>query len=225
MMTARRDDYTAPVEDDHQANYDLERSGGSAATSEIAQRLAIAPASVSGMIRRLADQGLLEHERYRGVRLTDNGRRVALRMIRRHRIIEAYLTQMLGYAWDRVHDEAERLEHAASDELVDRMASALGEPEVDPHGDPIPTREGLIDERVHRTLEQLPPGERGRVVSVSDRDGARLRYLGELGLTPGEEVEVVDRAPFDGPIAIRVAGELRQIGRALASIVRVESAS
>jgi DtxR family Mn-dependent transcriptional regulator len=225
MMTARRDDYTAPVEDYLKAIYELERTGGSAATTEIAQRLAIAPASVSGMIRRLADQGLLEHERYRGVRLTDNGRRVALRMIRRHRIIEAYLTQMLGYAWDRVHDEAERLEHAASDELVDRMASALGEPEVDPHGDQIPTREGLIDERVHRTLEQLPPGERGRVVSVSDRDGARLRYLGELGLTPGEEVEVVDRAPFDGPIAIRVAGELRQIGRALASIVRVESAS
>lgn len=225
MMTARRDDYTAPVEDYLKAIYELERSGGSAATTEIAQRLAIAPASVSGMIRRLAEQGLLEHERYRGVRLTDEGRRVALRMIRRHRIIEAYLTQMLGYPWDRVHDEAERLEHAASDELVDRMATALGEPEVDPHGDPIPTREGVIDERVHRTLDQLAPGEWGRVVSVSDRDGARLRYLGELGLKPGEEVAVVERAPFDGPISVRIGGELYQIGRGLAVIVRVEAAS
>ena len=225
MMTARRDDYTAPVEDYLKAIYALERSGGSAATNEIAQRLNIAPASVSGMIRRLADQGLLEHERYRGVRLTDAGRRVALRMIRRHRIIEAYLTQTLGYPWDRVHDEAERLEHAASDELVDRMATALGEPNVDPHGDPIPTRDGVIDERIHHTLDQLPPGAHGRVASVSDRDGARLRYLGELGLTPGEEVEVVERAPFDGPISVRVRGAIRQIGRTLAAIVRIEAAS
>ncbi len=224
MKPERREDYTAPVEDYLKVIYELERSGGSAATNEIAQRLAIAPASVSGMIRRLADQGLLEHERYRGVRLTDEGRRVALRMIRRHRVIEAYLTQSLGYAWDRVHDEAERLEHAASDELVDRMAAALGEPQVDPHGDPIPTREGTIDERVHRTLDELHPGERGRVVSVSDRDGARLRYLGELGLTPGVDVEVVDRAPFDGPISLRVAGANQRIGPGLAAIVRVQSA-
>lgn len=222
MMTARRDDFTAPVEDYLKAIYELERVGGAAATTEIAQRLEIAPASVSGMIRRLADQGLLEHERYRGVRLTDDGRRVALRMIRRHRIIEAYLTQRLGYPWDRVHDEAERLEHAATDELVDRMASALGEPKVDPHGDPIPTREGEIDESVHRTLAELRPGESGRVVSVSDRDGARLRYLGELGLTPGVEVEVIERAPFDGPIAVRVRGARQQIGPGLASIVRVQ---
>jgi DtxR family Mn-dependent transcriptional regulator len=222
-MMSRRDDYTAPVEDYLKAIYALERAGGSAATNDIAERLAIAPASVSGMIRRLADQGLLEHERYRGVRLTEEGRRVALRMIRRHRIIEAYLTQSLGYPWDRVHDEAERLEHAASDELVDRMAAALGDPDFDPHGDPIPTRDGVIDERVHRTLDQLPLGERSRVASVSDRDGARLRYLGELGLTPGEEVEVVERAPFDGPLSVRVRGAIRQIGRGLASIVRVEA--
>jgi DtxR family Mn-dependent transcriptional regulator len=224
MRPERREDYTAPVEDYLKVIYELGRSGGSAATNEIAQRLAIAPASVSGMIRRLADQGLLEHERYRGVRLTDEGRRVALRMIRRHRVIEAYLTQSLGYEWDRVHDEAERLEHAASDELVDRMAAALGEPQVDPHGDPIPTREGTIDERVHRTLDELRPGERGRVVSVSDRDGARLRYLGELGLTPGVDVEVLERAPFDGPISLRVAGENQLIGPGLAAIVRVQSA-
>ena len=133
MMTIRNpDDVTAPVEDYLKVIYEIERLSGAAATTDIAHRLAIAPASVSGMVRRLAEQGLLAHERYRGVRLTDEGRRIALRMLRRHRIIEAYLTQALGYAWDRVHDEAERLEHAASDELVDRMAAAMGEPSVDP---------------------------------------------------------------------------------------------
>ncbi|HVL62504.1 MAG TPA: metal-dependent transcriptional regulator, partial [Microbacterium sp.] len=137
---------SAPVEDYLKAIYDLERSGSAAGTNELAARLGIAPASVSGMVRRLADQGLITHERYRGVRLTDEGRRAALRTIRRHRIIEAYLTQALGYAWDLVHDEAERLEHACSDELVDRMAAAIGEPLHDPHGDPIPTREGTVDE-------------------------------------------------------------------------------
>ena len=124
MMTGRvTGDYTAPVEDYLKVIYEIERRGNAAATNDIAQQLSIAPASVSGMVRRLADQGLLEHERYRGVRLTESGRRVALRTIRRHRVIEAYLMHALGYAWDRVHDEAERLEHAASDELIDRMAS------------------------------------------------------------------------------------------------------
>ena len=127
MMTGRAaGDYTAPVEDYLKVIYEIERRGSAAATNDIAQQLSIAPASVSGMVRRLADQGLLEHERYRGVRLTDAGRRVALRTIRRHRVIESYLTHALGYAWDRVHDEAERLEHAASDELIDRMAAAIG---------------------------------------------------------------------------------------------------
>jgi DtxR family transcriptional regulator, Mn-dependent transcriptional regulator len=136
----RTESLTAPVEDYLKAIYTIGRGSGPAATNEIAQRLAIAPASVSGMVRRLADQGLLAYERYRGVKLTDSGRRAALRTLRRHRVIEAYLSLALDYPWDRVHDEAERLEHAASDELVDRMAATIGEPEVDPHGAPIPTR-------------------------------------------------------------------------------------
>ena len=224
MMTARSpEEYTAPVEDYLKAIYELERATGAAGTTEIAQRLAIAPASVSGMIRRLADQGLLAHERYRGVRLTDEGRRVALRMIRRHRVIETYLLRALGYAWDRVHDEAERLEHAASDELIDRMAAAIGEPAVDPHGAPIPTRDGEIDERDHRSLADLEPGRAGRVVQVSDDDGARLRYLGGLGLVPGAQVTVVDRAPFGGPITVRVGAGECQVGPALAAVVMVET--
>jgi DtxR family Mn-dependent transcriptional regulator len=220
-MMLERDEVTAPVEDYLKAIYELERSAGAAATSDIADRLQIAPASVSGMVRRLADQGLLTHERYHGVRLTEEGRRLALRTIRRHRVIEAYLMHAMGYPWDLVHEEAERLEHAASDALIDRMAELIGEPDVDPHGAPIPTREGEIDERWLRSLAELSAGDRGLVANVSDRDGARLRYLAELGLTPGASFEILERAPFDGPITLKVDGMSRQIGPALANIVRV----
>jgi DtxR family transcriptional regulator, Mn-dependent transcriptional regulator len=214
---------TAPAEDYLKAIYDLERSGNAAGTNEIAAQLAIAPASVSGMVRRLAEQGLIEHERYHGARLTEAGRRAALRTLRRHRIIEAYLAQALGYAWDRVHDEAERLEHAASDELIDRMAAAIGEPARDPHGAPIPTREGAVDEPQLTSIDELAVGERARVRRVSDRDGDRLRYLAELGMTPGTTFEVVERAPFDGPITIELPnGARRSVGRVLARQVLVE---
>jgi DtxR family transcriptional regulator, Mn-dependent transcriptional regulator len=223
-VTAARQlpELTGPVEDYLKAIYELERGGGTAGTNEIAGRLAIAPASVSGMLRRLAEQGLITHERYRGVRLTDEGRRAALRTIRRHRIIESYLSQALGYPWDRVHDEAERLEHAASDELIDRMAAAIGEPEHDPHGAPIPSREGTVDERDLETLATRTEGESVRVLRVSDKDGERLRYLAELGITPGTVLRVVSRAPFGGPITLSVGRDERQVGPALAEHVLVE---
>lgn len=131
---------TGPVEDYLKTIYELETLYGSAPTNDIAQRLSVAPASVSGMVRRLADQGWLKYERYRGVRLTDQGRRAALRTLRRHRILESYLVHALGYTWKNVHNEAERLEHAVSEELIDRMAKALGDPAHDPHGAPIPAR-------------------------------------------------------------------------------------
>lgn len=136
---------TAPVEDYLKVIYDLESISGSAPTNDIAHRLSIAPASVSGMVRRLAEQGWLQYERYRGVKLTPQGRRAALRTVRRHRIIETYLVHALGYTWQQVHDEAERLEHAASEELVDRMARALGDPAHDPHGAPIPSRQECFE--------------------------------------------------------------------------------
>ncbi len=215
---------TAPAEDYLKAIYDLERSGNAAGTNEIAAQLAIAPASVSGMVRRLAEQGLIEHERYRGVRLTEAGRRAALRTLRRHRIIEAYLVQALGYAWDRVHDQAERLEHAASDDLIDRMAEAIGEPARDPHGAPIPTREGSVDESPLTSIDEMGVGARAQVRRVSDRDAERLRYLAELGMTPGTTFEIVDRAPFDGPITVRLEdGSSRSVGRGLARQVLVEA--
>jgi len=176
---------TEPVEDYLKAIYELETRNGAAGTSEVAQALRVAPASVTGMIRRLAVQGFLDHVPYRGVQLTPLGRRAALRTIRRHRILETYLTRVLGYAWDGVHDEAERLEHAASDDLIERMAAALGHPTADPHGAPIPTADGVVDERAHRTLADLAVGDTVCMVRVSDKDPALLRYLAEIALQPG----------------------------------------
>ena len=223
-MTVERGapELSGPVEDYLKAIYELERSGSAAGTNELAARLRIAPASVSGMVRRLAEQGLITHERYKGVRLTESGRRAALRTIRRHRIIETYLTQALAYPWDRVHDEAERLEHACSDELVDRMAEAIGEPMHDPHGAPIPTREGMVDERRLGSIADLTVGELAAVRRVSDRSGDRLRYLAELGILPGVQIRVLERAPFDGPITVHVGDAQRVIGSALAREVFVE---
>lgn len=212
---------SGPVEDYLKAIYELERSAEAAETNAIARLLGIAPASVSGMVRRLVEQGLITHERYRGVRLTTLGRRAALKTLRRHRVIEAYLTSALGYSWDRVHDEAERLEHAASDELIDRMAAAIGEPETDPHGAPIPTREGTLRERSLVALASLQPGSTARVERVSDRNAERLRYLAELGIVPGAMVQVIAREPFAGPIALRVDDMSRTIGVELATQILV----
>jgi DtxR family Mn-dependent transcriptional regulator len=224
-MTAERarPELSGPVEDYLKAIYELEARGAPAGTNEIAAALQIAAPSVSGMIRRLSGQGLITHEPYKGVQLTREGRRAALKTIRRHRVIEAYLTQALGYPWDRVHDEAERLEHAASDELIDRMASAIGEPATDPHGAPIPTREGTLDEPELSVLAELAEGGRARVARVGDRDAERLRYLTTLGMAIGAEIELVSREPYDGPITVKVGGKRRIIGRELARTIMVET--
>lgn len=212
---------TGPVEDYLKAIYELERQGAPAETNAIADLLRIAPASVSGMVRRLADQGLITHERYHGARLTAAGRKAALKTLRRHRVIEAYLTSALGYSWDRVHDEAERLEHAASDELIDRMAAAIGEPDTDPHGAPIPNRDGTLEQRATVALAAIEPGESAKVAMVSDKDADRLRYLAELGIMPGATVQVVAKEPFGGPIALRVEDVTRTIGPELAAHILV----
>ncbi len=180
------------VEDYLKAVYSLNERGKAAGTSELARALEIQPASVSGMIRRLAEDGLLRHEPYRGVRLTRQGHREALKILRRHRIIETFLVQRLGYPWDDVHDEAERLEHAASETLIDRMADALGNPATDPHGAPIPTRGGEIDRTPSRSLDEVLPGTRVLVRSVPDENRERLRYCKAVGLVPGARVTVAD---------------------------------
>lgn len=215
---------TGPVEDYLKVIFELEAAEGAAGTNEIATTLGVAPASVSGMVRRLAGQGLIAHEPYRGVRLTKAGRRAALRTIRRHRIIEAYLTKALGYPWDLVHAEAERLEHAASDELIDRMAAAIGEPTTDPHGAPIPTREGTLDEPALLPLDAAKVGARVCIQRVGDRDAEQLRYLAGLGITPGRHVEVLSREPFEGPISLRIGRVTKTIGPGLAKQILVTAA-
>ncbi len=220
-MTPGRAALTGQAEDYLKVIYEIERDGEAAATTAIAERLRIAPASVSGMVRRLARQGLVTVERYRGARLTPKGRRVALQMIRRHRVLESYLVTRLGYGWDGVHDEAERLEHAASPDLIDRMAAALGDPTVDPHGAPIPRADGTVDDARLPVLNDLAVGEQGRVARMSDRDPALLRYLGELGIRPGVTLRLVDRAPFDGPLTVAVGRARHVIGVTVATRVYI----
>jgi DtxR family Mn-dependent transcriptional regulator len=214
---------TRSVEDYLKAIYRLSPQGRTASTSEIAQRLELSPASVSGMVKRLSEHGLLEHVPYKGVQLTADGRRAALRMLRRHRLIEAYLVAFLGYTWDTVHDEAERLEHAVSDTLVERMAAVLGNPTVDPHGDPIPTPEGDIHEPVGIPLSEVPAGTSVEVRQVEEGQPDRLRYIASVGLRPGVHLTVVDRQPFQGPITIEVAGQTHVIGNELGQVVRCTS--
>ena len=207
---------TRSVEDYLKVIYNLSLEGRAAATSDIAHRLELSAPSVSGMVKRLSEQGLLEHVPYKGVQLTVEGRRAALRMIRRHRILEVYLVARLGYTWDTVHEEAERLEHAVSDGLIERMAEALGNPEADPHGEPIPTAEGWVEEVQATPLAEIPAGETVEVRRVTAGDPDRLRYLASVGLQPGAIVTVIERQPFSGPITLRVAEQERVIGHELA---------
>jgi DtxR family transcriptional regulator, Mn-dependent transcriptional regulator len=221
------DQLTVSVEDYLKVIYDLEREGGVGGTTDIAARLHVAPASVSGMVKRLAGQGLLHYARYRGVTLTAAGRKAALQTIRRHRIIESYLALVLGYPWDRVHDEAERLEHAASDELVDRMAHAIGDPTTDPHGAPIPSREGRVVEAVRQPLASCGDGALVTVAGVSGRDADALRKLGALGLVPGAQVTVLAHRGASGTVRVTVHGGVAaddrdcQVPAALAALVYV----
>jgi len=203
--------------------YALEARGGSpVSTNDLAARLGVTPGSVSGMLRKLAEVGLLEHEPYHGVRLTAEGRRVALEVLRHHRLLELFLAQELGMSWDRVHAEAEVLEHVLSEELEELIAGRLGDPAVDPHGDPIPTPQFEIDERQTRSLDELPVGAVGPFVRVSDSDPQMLRYLAELGITLGVQLEVIDRQPFGGPVFVRVGEREHAIGGQLANAMRVE---
>jgi DtxR family transcriptional regulator, Mn-dependent transcriptional regulator len=215
------------VEDYLKAIYHLAEGGEVVATSDIAERMAVAPASVTGMVKRLAEAGHLEHTPYHGVRLTDAGQKAALAVVRRHRILETYLITKLGYDWAGVHDEAERLEHAVSDDLIERMAFALGDPQYDPHGAPIPTREGTIERPSLVALAEVDTGATVTLRQVGDDDAERLRFLKSLGLVPTAEITVVDKQPFGGPISIRVGGDKggeRVIGTELAASILVERA-
>jgi DtxR family transcriptional regulator, Mn-dependent transcriptional regulator len=215
---------TPAVEDYLKAIYQLARGDEPVGTSAIAERLGVAPGSVTGMLKRLGHQELVEHERYQGARLTARGRREAIRMIRRHRVVELFMVEVLGYTWDQVHAEAERLEHAVSDEMVDRMAAVLGDPESDPHGHPIPTPAGHIRAGPLPTLAELRPGDRGILRRVSDDDPEALRYLTRLKLIPGATIQLLERTPLDGPLRVRVGDVEEMVGMELARRLRIELA-
>jgi len=213
---------TPAVEDYLKAIYLLSVEGERVSNSAIAERLGIAAASVTEMLKRLGEAGLVEHVPYRGVTLTEAGAETAVRMIRRHRVLESFLVEQLGYTWDQVHEEAERLEHAASDDLIDRMAQVLGEPREDPHGHPIPARGCEFLEEPLPTLAELGAGRRAVLRRVSDEDPALLRYLAELNLRPGVTIELIDRAPFDGPLRVRIGDAIELLGVELAKRLYVE---
>ena len=199
------------VEDYLKAIYRLTAEGGPASTSAVAEALEIQPASVTGMVKRMAESGLLEHVPYKGVELTPAGTREALRVVRRHRILETYLCARLGFTWDDVHDEAERLEHAASDHLIEQMAKALGFPSHDPHGAPIPTSSGQIETVPYSTLADARAGARLLVHAVRDEDPEALRSMARSGLIPGARVVVGERAVKDGSIDVDVINDERGV--------------
>jgi DtxR family Mn-dependent transcriptional regulator len=201
-----------------------QRGGGPVSTSAIAERLDVSAASASAMVKRLEALGLAVREPYHGVKLTRTGRRVALEVLRHHRLLELYLAEALGMSWDRVHEEAEVLEHAISPELSELIAAKLGDPTHDPHGDPIPTREGTIEERPTESLADLKPGAQGVFVRVSDSDPEMLRYLAKRGIAPGDRFEVVERQPFEGPLTIRFGTSSHVLGGALTRAMRTVTA-
>ncbi|WP_422933645.1 metal-dependent transcriptional regulator [Sinomonas sp. P47F7] len=173
-------------------------------SSQLALRLGVANSSVSEMVRKLKDQGLVDHQPYGAVRLTDAGTRLALTMVRRHRLLETFLVHELGYSWDEVHDEAEQLEHAVSDTFVERLAEKLGHPDRDPHGDPIPTPTGRVEHPPALRLGELDPGHEGRITRISDDDPEMLRYLAREHIVLDTAVHVVRRKPFGGPLVVRI---------------------
>src|SRR6202049_46286 len=210
------------IEDYSKAIFSLQaRSEEPVSTNALAERLGITPGSVSAMLKRLDELGLITHEPYRGVRLTVAGRRVALEVIRHHRLLESFLADALGMPWDRVHAEAEVLEHVLSEDLEELIAAKLGYPTVDPHGDPIPSADLELDERLTHSMESLRDGEEGTFVRVSDSDPEMLRYLAGCGISPGDRFAVRERQPFGGPLFVRFGDREHAIGGQLAGAMRV----
>ena len=218
---AVRPDISTAVQDYAKAIWSLaRRSDEPVSTSALADRLEVSPASASAMVKRLESLGLAAHEPYHGVSLTPAGERVALEVLRHHRLLELYLAEALGMPWDRVHEEAEVLEHAISPELSELIAEKLGNPTHDPHGDPIPTQEGEINEPPTRALADLDPGARGVFVRVSDSDPEMLRYLAGRGIAPGDFFEVLEREPFEGPLTVRFDESEHVLGGSLTRAMR-----
>jgi DtxR family transcriptional regulator, Mn-dependent transcriptional regulator len=211
------------VEDYLKTILELQRDQGKVATTVLAERMGVAPASATGMIKKLAGLKLVRHNPYQGVALTRAGEKIALEVLRHHRLLELYLAEALGYTWDRVHEEADRLEHVISEEFEEKIFEALGRPTRDPHGHEIPAKDGTLVAGNHQCLSEMEPGTTGVIRRVSDRDAEMLRYLGTRGLVPDAAVQVVERAPFNGPITVRMGETSHVLGRELASHIHVEA--
>ena len=214
---------TPSMEDYLKAAYRLEQDGGAVTTLRMAEELGLSGPSVTNMVKRLDELKLVVHNRYHGIALTSSGRSVALEVIRHHRLLELYLSEALGFKLDEVHAEAERLEHHVSEELESRMERVLGFPQFDPHGDPIPSRDGDVPVVADSALDSLTAGVTGRVSRVSDRDPERLRYLFGLGVKPGSQIRIVECLPFDGPVRIEVDDTEQLLPHSVAQLVRVET--
>jgi DtxR family transcriptional regulator, Mn-dependent transcriptional regulator len=212
---------TDAIQDYVKEIYKLQAAGTRVTTSALARRLGVSPPSATAMVKKLASLGLVEYERYRGAWLTPKGEKVALEVIRHHRLLEQYLSQTLGLPIDALHDEADRLEHALSEELEAHIDRTLGYPTHDPHGDPIPGPDLKLVVNQAMPLSALEPGAKATVSRVPDGDGELLRYLSELKLTPGRRIEVREAAPFEGPLTVRVAGADHAISRELAARIAV----
>ncbi len=212
------------MEDYLKAIYQLDSSGGKVSTSRLAQQMSCSAASVTNMLQKLSELQLVQYKPYQGVRLTKAGTKVALEVLRHHRLLETYLTEVLGYSWDKVHDEAEELEHVISEEFEDKIDQALGYPTRDPHGHPIPSKEGHVPEEIHDSLWETESGGSVRVSLVSDRDPEALRYLASIGILPRVEIVVVKKAPFNGPIHVQVNETEHSLSEELARQIYVSPA-
>jgi DtxR family transcriptional regulator, Mn-dependent transcriptional regulator len=223
MVARETNSVSSAIEDYAKAIYSLqERSPDAVSTNAIAERLGVTPASASGMVKRLGELGLVDHIPYKGVTLTEQGRRVALEVMRHHRLLELYLVESLGVPWDRVHEEAEVLEHVLSEELEELIAAKLGDPTHDPHGDPIPTRDLVLETVPTVSLQSMDAGSTGTFSRVSDSDPDMLRFLADRGIAPGDRFEVIEKQPFDGPLFVRFGDDVHVLGGALATAMRVE---
>ena len=207
------------IEDYLKAIYVLETEGEGASTNNIAEALNISSASVTNMLKRLAVMKLIEHKSYKGATLTDSGRKVALEVVRHHRLLELYLKEMMGYSWDEVHAEAEKLEHHISEQFEDKIAELLDNPTHDPHGDPIPSKDGVVPEMASLAVCDADINTPYIIGRVRDQDPEVLRYLEKIGVIPGVKLMVLDKAPFDGPIKVRLEEEEKTLGFSLAKQV------
>ncbi len=213
---------TQAIQDYLKIIYKLADANGDAVTTNsIAERLDVSQASVTGMIKKLAELKLISHAPYHGVELTGAGRKIALETIRHHRLLELYLAEALGYRWDQVHEEAEKLEHVISEEFEDKVAVLLGNPTTDPHGAPIPTKDGKIRERTLVPLTCAEQGQKVTVEQVSDSNPEMLRYLAGIGIFPKVEVDVLEKAPFEGPLLIKIGSKKHHVGRTLTDCVLI----